>query len=170
MLDYFELTPNFAILFNRRIVCRELEVEPTRAKYVEEGLMMLNQLLMNKTFLLHFVRTMEANKYFEGKVNSFLRYAHMIPKIAAVFSGSGVCGLPAHGDPAGEDGVLHRHSEDSACRADRTHSREAAQCVAQNSVPPQREHRRAITHALVSFVKEHLICLKLLPCLSGLHS
>lgn len=47
---------------------RELEVDRSRAKFIEEGLMQFNQLLMNKTFLLHFVRTMESNKYFEGKV------------------------------------------------------------------------------------------------------
>ena len=53
-------------------VLRELEVDPARVKYIEEGLHMFNQLLMNKTFLLHFCRTMEANKYFEGKDRVFV--------------------------------------------------------------------------------------------------
>ncbi len=48
-------------------VLRDLEVEPHRAPMIEKGLRQFNQLLMNKTFLLLFVRTMEANKYFLSK-------------------------------------------------------------------------------------------------------
>ncbi|GMT23527.1 hypothetical protein PFISCL1PPCAC_14824 [Pristionchus fissidentatus] len=51
---------------------RELEVDSSRAKYVEEGLRELHKLLMNKTFLLTMVRTMESNKYFVGKDRVYL--------------------------------------------------------------------------------------------------
>lgn len=49
---------------------RELEVEPARAPAMEKGLRQFNQLLMNKTFLLIFVRTLEANRYFMTKDRS----------------------------------------------------------------------------------------------------
>ncbi|KAK0398213.1 hypothetical protein QR680_002480 [Steinernema hermaphroditum] len=48
-------------------VLRELEVEQSRATSIEAGLRQFNRLLMNKTFLLTFIRTMEDNKYFVGK-------------------------------------------------------------------------------------------------------
>lgn len=48
-------------------VLRELEVDSSRATQIESALRLFNQLLLNKTFLLTFVRTMEANKYFLSK-------------------------------------------------------------------------------------------------------
>ncbi|CAI4229576.1 unnamed protein product [Auanema sp. JU1783] len=48
-------------------VLHELEVESGRAGSVESGLREFHKLLMNKTFFLTMVRTMESNKYFLGK-------------------------------------------------------------------------------------------------------
>ncbi|KAF8370327.1 plx-1 [Pristionchus pacificus] len=54
------------------LALRELEVDSSRAKYVEEGLRELHKLLLNKTFLLTMVRTMESNKFFVGKDRVYL--------------------------------------------------------------------------------------------------
>uniref|UniRef100_A0A8L8Q8C8 Plexin A n=2 Tax=Heligmosomoides polygyrus TaxID=6339 RepID=A0A8L8Q8C8_HELPZ len=48
-------------------VLRDLEVDSQKAGAIEAGLREFHKLLMNKTFFLTMVRTMEANKYFLGK-------------------------------------------------------------------------------------------------------
>ncbi|CAD6194251.1 unnamed protein product [Caenorhabditis auriculariae] len=48
-------------------VLRILEVDTHKADIVENGLREFHKLLMNKTFFLTMVRTMESNKYFVGK-------------------------------------------------------------------------------------------------------
>lgn len=48
-------------------VLKNLEVDTHKAEAIEAGLREFHKLLMNKTFLLTMVRTMEANKYFVGK-------------------------------------------------------------------------------------------------------
>jgi len=45
-------------------VIREIEVDPNRREDIEKGLKLFSQLIGNKTFLLTFVRTLEANKKF----------------------------------------------------------------------------------------------------------
>ncbi|MCP9265926.1 hypothetical protein DINM_021348 [Dirofilaria immitis] len=65
-------------------VLRDLEVDSQRAHSIEMGLRAFNKLLMNKHFLLSFVRVMENNKYFLGKdrvsVGSLLMVV-LMPKI-----------------------------------------------------------------------------------------
>ncbi len=46
---------------------RDLEVDYVRAPSIENGLRQFHKLLMNKHFLLVFVRTMESSKYFLSK-------------------------------------------------------------------------------------------------------
>uniref|UniRef100_A0A183IWQ4 Sema domain-containing protein n=1 Tax=Soboliphyme baturini TaxID=241478 RepID=A0A183IWQ4_9BILA len=48
-------------------VLKDLEVDANRRTQLERGLTLLNQLFMNKSFLLIFVRTLESNKYFLSK-------------------------------------------------------------------------------------------------------
>ncbi|CAB3406196.1 unnamed protein product [Caenorhabditis bovis] len=48
-------------------VLRNLEVDTTKAEAIEAGLREFHKLLMNKTFFLTMLRTMENNKYFVGK-------------------------------------------------------------------------------------------------------
>lgn len=48
-------------------VLRDLEVDSQRAHSIEMGLRAFNRLLMNKQFLLSFVRALENNKYFMAK-------------------------------------------------------------------------------------------------------
>ncbi|UMM30896.1 hypothetical protein L5515_012592 [Caenorhabditis briggsae] len=48
-------------------VLKNLEVDTHKAEAIEAGLREFHKLLMNKTFLLTMVRTMESNKYFVGK-------------------------------------------------------------------------------------------------------
>lgn len=45
-------------------VLREMNVEPSKRPFVEKGLRAFGQLIMNKTFLLLFIRTLESNRYF----------------------------------------------------------------------------------------------------------
>lgn len=45
-------------------VLREMMVDPTRRLYIEEGLRRFGKLILNKTFLLLFIRTLESNRYF----------------------------------------------------------------------------------------------------------
>uniref|UniRef100_A0A8R1XYX6 Sema domain-containing protein n=1 Tax=Onchocerca volvulus TaxID=6282 RepID=A0A8R1XYX6_ONCVO len=53
--------------YHNHPVLRDLEVDSQRAYSIEMGLRAFNKLLMNKHFLLSFVRAMENNKYFLGK-------------------------------------------------------------------------------------------------------
>ncbi|CAJ0936168.1 unnamed protein product, partial [Mesorhabditis belari] len=48
-------------------VLRELEVDSARAMAVENALREFHRLILNKTFLLTWIRVMESNKYFLGK-------------------------------------------------------------------------------------------------------
>ncbi|XP_054724986.1 plexin A3-like isoform X2 [Uloborus diversus] len=45
-------------------VLREMQVDPIKKPYIEKGLRLFGQLIMNKTFLLLFIRTLESNRYF----------------------------------------------------------------------------------------------------------
>lgn len=45
-------------------VLREMQLDPMKRLYVEKGLRCFGQLIMNKTFLLLFIRTLESNRYF----------------------------------------------------------------------------------------------------------
>ncbi|KAG8193494.1 hypothetical protein JTE90_003709 [Oedothorax gibbosus] len=45
-------------------VLRDMQIDPIQRPYVEKGLRLFGQLVMNKTFLLLFIRTLEANRYF----------------------------------------------------------------------------------------------------------
>lgn len=45
-------------------VLREMVVDPMKRPYMEKGLRHFGQLIMNKTFLLLFIRTLESNRYF----------------------------------------------------------------------------------------------------------
>ncbi|XP_053378224.1 plexin-A2-like isoform X3 [Mercenaria mercenaria] len=45
-------------------VIRDLDVDPARREQIEHGLKLFSQLIGNRTFLLTFVRTLEANKKF----------------------------------------------------------------------------------------------------------
>ncbi|KAG9510737.1 Plexin-A1, partial [Fragariocoptes setiger] len=45
-------------------VLLEMEVDPKRREDIEKGLGMFGKLIMNKTFLLLFIRTLESNRYF----------------------------------------------------------------------------------------------------------
>jgi plexin A len=45
-------------------VLREMAVDPMKRIYLEKGLRSFGQLIMNKTFLLLFIRTLESNRYF----------------------------------------------------------------------------------------------------------
>ena len=45
-------------------VLREMQVDPHKRPMVEKGLRHFGQLIMNKTFLLLFIRTLESNRYF----------------------------------------------------------------------------------------------------------
>lgn len=45
-------------------VLREMQLDPVKRLYVEKGLRCFGQLIMNKTFLLLFIRTLESNRYF----------------------------------------------------------------------------------------------------------
>lgn len=42
----------------------EMAVDPTRKQSIDNGLKLFGQLLLNKTFLLTFIRTLEGNRYF----------------------------------------------------------------------------------------------------------
>ncbi|KAL3982306.1 Plexin cytoplasmic RasGAP domain family protein [Acanthocheilonema viteae] len=68
-LSYKEYTARvlFPNNYHNHPVLRDLEVDSQRAHSIEMGLRAFNKLLMNKHFLLSFVRTMEKNKYFLGK-------------------------------------------------------------------------------------------------------
>ncbi|XP_014668016.1 PREDICTED: plexin-A2-like [Priapulus caudatus] len=48
-------------------VLRELDVDPRKRKSVEKALRQFGHLIMNKTFLLLFIGTLESNKYFSMK-------------------------------------------------------------------------------------------------------
>ncbi len=45
-------------------VLREMQIDPIKKQYIEKGLRFYGQLVMNKTFLLLFIRTLESNRYF----------------------------------------------------------------------------------------------------------
>ncbi|XP_003737136.3 plexin-A4 [Galendromus occidentalis] len=45
-------------------VLKEMQVDPVKKQYMEKGLRMFGQLIMNRTFLLLFIRTLESNRYF----------------------------------------------------------------------------------------------------------
>lgn len=45
-------------------VLREMQLDPMKKPYIEKGLRFFGQLVMNKTFLLLFIRTLESNRYF----------------------------------------------------------------------------------------------------------
>ena len=45
-------------------VLKDMEVDPSRRQAIEKGLKAFGQLIMNKTFLLLFIRTLESNRYF----------------------------------------------------------------------------------------------------------
>ncbi|UYV69642.1 PlexA [Cordylochernes scorpioides] len=45
-------------------VLREMQLDPIKKPYIEKGLRLFGQLIMNKTFLLIFIRTLESNRYF----------------------------------------------------------------------------------------------------------
>lgn len=53
-----------------RFVCllvspeQEMQIDPMKRAYTEKGLRSFGQLIMNKTFLLLFIRTLESNRYF----------------------------------------------------------------------------------------------------------
>ncbi|VDN05642.1 unnamed protein product [Thelazia callipaeda] len=68
-LSYKEYTARvlFPNNYHNHPVLRDLEVDSQRAHSIEMGLRAFNKLLMNKHFLLSFVRAMENNKYFLGK-------------------------------------------------------------------------------------------------------
>uniref|UniRef100_A0A915ADH7 Sema domain-containing protein n=2 Tax=Parascaris univalens TaxID=6257 RepID=A0A915ADH7_PARUN len=68
-LSYKEYTARvlFPNNYHNHAVLRDLEVDSQRALSIETGLRAFNKLLMNKHFLLSFVRAMENNKYFLGK-------------------------------------------------------------------------------------------------------
>uniref|UniRef100_A0A915PJ57 Sema domain-containing protein n=1 Tax=Setaria digitata TaxID=48799 RepID=A0A915PJ57_9BILA len=68
-LSYKEYTARvlFPNNYHNHPVLRDLEVDSQRAHSIELGLRAFNKLLMNKHFLLSFVRAMENNKYFLGK-------------------------------------------------------------------------------------------------------
>ncbi|XP_013784646.1 plexin-A2-like [Limulus polyphemus] len=48
-------------------VLREMILDPIKKLYIEKGLRHFGQLVMNKTFLLLFIRTLESNRYFSMK-------------------------------------------------------------------------------------------------------
>lgn len=43
-------------------VLKEMQVDPVKKQYMEKGLRMFGQLIMNRTFLLLFIRTLESNR------------------------------------------------------------------------------------------------------------
>ncbi|XP_067128995.1 plexin-A2 isoform X2 [Centruroides vittatus] len=45
-------------------VLREMQLDPLKKPYIEKGLRLFGQLIMNKIFLLLFIRTLESNRYF----------------------------------------------------------------------------------------------------------
>ncbi|PRD19940.1 UNVERIFIED_CONTAM: Plexin-A2 [Trichonephila clavipes] len=45
-------------------VLREMQLDPLKKSYIEKGLRLYGQLIMNKIFLLLFIRTLESNRYF----------------------------------------------------------------------------------------------------------
>ena len=45
-------------------VLREMQIDPSKRLFIEKGLRYFGQLVMNKTFLLLFIRTLESNRYF----------------------------------------------------------------------------------------------------------
>ncbi|UYV82243.1 PlexA [Cordylochernes scorpioides] len=45
-------------------VLRDMPLDPLKKPHIERGLRQFGQLVMNKTFLLLFIRTLEANRYF----------------------------------------------------------------------------------------------------------
>lgn len=45
-------------------VLRDMQMDPVKKQYMEKGLWHFGQLVMNKTFLLLFIRTLESNRYF----------------------------------------------------------------------------------------------------------
>ena len=45
-------------------VLREMNVDPAKKVFIEKGLRAFGQLILNKTFLLLFIRTLESNRYF----------------------------------------------------------------------------------------------------------
>ena len=45
-------------------VLREMQIDPVKRMYVEKGLRCFGSLILNKTFLLLFIRTLESNRYF----------------------------------------------------------------------------------------------------------
>ncbi|XP_055945383.1 plexin A3-like isoform X2 [Argiope bruennichi] len=45
-------------------VLRDMQIDPIKKPYIEKGLRLFGQLIMNKTFLLLFIRTLESNRYF----------------------------------------------------------------------------------------------------------
>ncbi|XP_067122896.1 plexin-A2-like [Centruroides vittatus] len=54
------LFPNF----DNHPVLKEMQLDPLKKPYIEKGLRVFGQLIMNKTFLLLFIRTLESNRYF----------------------------------------------------------------------------------------------------------
>lgn len=68
-LSYKEYTARvlFPSSYHNHPVLRDLEVDSQRAQSIEMGLRAFNKLLMNKHFLLSFVRAMENNTYFLAK-------------------------------------------------------------------------------------------------------
>lgn len=45
-------------------VLRDMQIDAVKKQYMEKGLWYFGQLVMNKTFLLLFIRTLESNRYF----------------------------------------------------------------------------------------------------------
>ncbi|CAG2174047.1 unnamed protein product [Oppiella nova] len=45
-------------------VLRDMQMDPSKRLFIEKGLRYFGQLVMNKTFLLLFIRTLESNRYF----------------------------------------------------------------------------------------------------------
>lgn len=45
-------------------VLRDMQIDPLKKPYIEKGLRLFGQLVMNKTFLLLFIRTLESHRYF----------------------------------------------------------------------------------------------------------
>ncbi|XP_076304731.1 plexin-A2-like isoform X2 [Tachypleus tridentatus] len=48
-------------------VLREMPIDPGKKPYIEKGLRQFGHLIMNKTFLLLFIRTLESNRYFSAR-------------------------------------------------------------------------------------------------------
>ncbi|KAH7645133.1 plexin-a-like protein [Dermatophagoides farinae] len=65
-LDYrlYTLKVLFPNENNNHAVLKELALDPNERGHIEQALTMFGQLILNKTFLLLFIRTLESNRYF----------------------------------------------------------------------------------------------------------